>query len=528
MRKWLYLPLALFLAAATSTVFAQNQVLRAALPNCSVMSTLATTCAHPLDSTVMSTLAEIKWTGDGLQPLLATSWSTPDGGKTWIIHLRHGVKWQDGAPFTAADVVFTFNTYANPKVGSRWSGKVGSVEGYKAFQAGQADHLTGIKALDNYTVQVTLSQANPNWMKLEQPYVVILPKHILGKVAPDKIISDPFWTHRVGTGPFIWKSYVPGESVTLVRNPNYFLGAPKLDKIVFTNYASASAELAALQSGALDEITYEASILPVTDIGHYQSLPNITVVPENSGAPIYIRINAKDPAFKDVRVREAMMYAINREGIIKSLFNGQTQIRNSLFTANWATAKDLNPYPYDPAKAKALLKAAGYDTSKTHDFIYYYSDTLTQNVVTAIQAYLAQVGIKVAPRHVSPATINQMYQNGSFELGYVALGQGLDPSTAEPAVQCGSLIALGYCNKQVDQLFAKGLSVSGRTARAPIYQQISKILNKQLPGIWLWQQVRPLAFSNRVVGPAEHWKQQPVIFFNMPVYNQIQDWYVKP
>lgn len=527
MKKLLYLPLALFLLLAASPVFAQNQVLRAALPNCTVMSTLATTCAHPLDSAVMSPLAEIKWTGDGLQPMLAVSWNTTDGGKTWTIDLRHGVKWQDGAPFTAADVVFTFNTYANPKVGSRWSSKVGSVEGYKAFQAGTADHLSGIVAVDDYTVRVTLSQPNPNWMRLEQPYVVILPKHILGNVAPDKIISDPFWTHRIGTGPFKWESYVPGESVTLVKNPDYFLGAPKLDKIIYTNYASASAELAALQSGALDEITYEASILPVTDIAHYQALPNVTVVPENSGAPIYIRINFKDPDFADVRVREAMMYAINRAGIIKSLFKGQTQVRNSLFTADWATASDLNPYPYDPAKAKELLKAAGYDTSKTHDFVYYYSDTLTQNVITAIQAYLAQVGIKIAPRHVSPATINQMYMDGSWQLGYVALGQGLDPSTAEPAIQCGSVLSMGYCNKEVDSLFTKGMSVSGRAARAPIYQQISTILNKELPGIWLWQQVRPLAFSNRVVGPAEHWKQQPVILFNMPVYNQIEDWYVK-
>src|SRR5690606_18914675 len=244
----------------------------------------------------------------------------------------------------------------------------------------------------------------------------------------------------------------------------------------------------------------------------------------NSGAPIFFRLNVQTPGLDDARVRQAMMYAIDRQGILDSLFGGAADVRNSLFTQDWATADDLNTYPYDPERARELLAEAGYDTSRTFDFVYYYGDSLTADVITAIQAYLAEAGINVAPRLVDPATINQMYADDTWEIGYVALGHGLDPSAAQPAVACGSQISVHFCNEEVDALFAQGLAQGDMADRAATYQQISRILNEEAPGVWLWQQARPLAFSDRFVGPTERWQEQPVILFNMPVYNEIEKW----
>lgn len=518
------LPILLLGALVSSFGLAQEKVYRSAFPACTVLSSLATTCAHRLDASVMQPLAAIKWTADELQPLLAESWSTDDGGLSWTIDLREGVTWHDGEPFTADDVVFSFNVYADPEVGSRWSSKVASVAGYDAVQSGEADSLSGVEAVDDLTVRITLSSANPNWMLLEQSFVVMFPEHILGEVPRAELINDGFWTDRVGTGPFKWDRYVPGETVEVVAYGDYFLGRPNLDRIVYTNFADSASMLAAIESGELDELPFEASILPVTDIERYDGIEGVTVVPLNSGAPIFFRINHETPGLDDVLVRQAMMHAIDRQGIIDSLFGGAAPIRNSLFTQDWATADDLDPYQYDPERARELLAEAGFDGSRTYDFVYYYGDSLTADIVTAIQAYLAEAGINIAPRLVDPATINQMYADDSFELGYVALGHGLDPSAAQPAVACGSQISLHYCNEQVDELFAQGLAQGDLADRTATYQEISRILNAELAGIWLWQQVRPLAFSESFTGPIEHWQEQPVILFNMPVYNEIEKW----
>src|SRR5690606_10758281 len=238
----------------SSAGFAQEVVYRSAFPACTVLSSLMTTCAHRLDASVMQPLAAIKWTADGLQPLLAESWSTDDEGLTWTIDLREGVTWHDGEPFTAADVVFSFDVYADPAVASRWSSKVASVAGYAAFQAGEADSLSGVEAVDDHTVRVTLAAANPNWMLLEQSFVVILPEHVIGSVPRAELPTDGFWTNRVGTGPFKWDRYVPGETVEVVAYDDYFLGRPNIDRIVYTNFADSASMLAAIESGELDEL----------------------------------------------------------------------------------------------------------------------------------------------------------------------------------------------------------------------------------------------------------------------------------
>lgn len=514
----------LCIGALSSIGLAQEVVYRGGFRACSILSSLATTCAHPIDTAVQHPLAAIKWTADELMPLLATDWATDDG-TIWTINLRQGVKWHDGEPFTAADVVFSYNAYANPQVASRWSGKLSEIAGFDDFQAGRADSLSGVVALDDYTIQITLSQADQTWMLLQQPYVVIIPVHLLGDVPPTELSDHPFWSNRVGTGPFMWESYNPGVTITLVKNPDYFLGAPLIDRIEYITYDDASAHLAALESGAIDEFTYETAVLPVTDIDRYDSLPGITVVPANAGLPLKLRVNHNNPVLQDVRVRQAMLYAIDRQGIVDSLYGGTVDVSNSLFTANWALAADLEPYAYNPEKARELLREANYDTSQSFDLVYSYSDTLSIDAITAIQAYLADVGIKVAPRLIDSATQNSMSLDGSWELGYVSNGQGLDPDNASVEVRCGELLALGYCNERVDQLFREGLSSADQAVRAASYQEISRIMNTDAVEIWLWQQVRPLAFSDRFVGPLEHWQEAPVILFNLPFYNEMEKWH---
>ena len=145
------------------------------------VGTLWTTCGRRLDEAFLQGLAEVKWTADGVQPLLAESWDVEEDGKGFVFHLREGVKWHDGAPFTADDVVFSFNIFANPAVSSTYAAKLADVLGYDEFKAGTATELAGVTKVDDKTVRVELKSAAPLWVELQQISISILPNHILGK-----------------------------------------------------------------------------------------------------------------------------------------------------------------------------------------------------------------------------------------------------------------------------------------------------------------------------------------------------------
>ena len=524
---------AALLSAAASLFLAhgalaqQGGTLRTAMrTGCIEMGTLHTTCGHRLDETVLQGLVHVLWTGDGVKPMLAESWSTPDAGKTFIFKLRPGVKWHDGVPFTAQDVVFSLNLYANPKVGSPWSQKLSAVSGYAQFQSGAASGLTGVSAPDDMTVRIELDSAKPAWVELQLISISIVPQHILGAVAPQDIRGNRFWINRVGTGPFIWKAYASDQYVEVVRNPDYFLGAPRLDRIVYQIYKDISPIITALETQEVDAMSYEGGGVPVSELPRLEKLPHLTVLPNMSGGlPTYLQFNLANPRFADVRVRQAMLYAIDRKAIIETVKQGSGELSNTMFPQAWARASDLEPYDYNPDKARLLLKAAGWDPAKPVDFIYYYGDQMNVDTVVAIQSYLADVGVSITPRLLDPASINQVYADGSFELGLFANGMGLDPSLGSPMVVCGSKpLSLGYCNHEVDALFDQGLSTADRAERTRIYQQISRIMNRELPKGWLFNETRPLAFNKRVAGLSEHFSQQPLLFFNLPVYNEVEKW----
>ena len=460
--------------------------------------------------------------------MLAESWETPDDGRTWIFQLREGVTWHDGQPFTAADVVFSLNLYANPNVASPWSSKLNAVDGYGAFQDGSADALSGVTALDDSTVQIVLTSAQPAWVNLQLIAISVVPMHILGDVAPDEIRGHRFWINRVGTGPFVWNAYRSDQFVEIVSNPDYFMGAPKLDRIVYQIFADIPSLVTALELQEVDAMSYEGGGIPIPELPRLQALNYLTVLPDfSAGLPTYIQINLDDPRFSDVRVRQAILHAIDRQAIIDTIKSGTGELSNTIFPHEWARADDLEPYAFDPEMARSLLAEAGWDSSDSIDFIYYYRDQMNVDSVTAIQSFLADVGINIVPRQLDPASINQVYADGTFQLGLFANGMGLDPSQGAGIVTCNSRpLALGYCNEEVDRLFEQGLQSADRDVRAEAYKEISRIVNRELPKAWLWNEVRPLAFNNRVVGLPQSFVEQGIVIFNHAVYNQVEQWYV--
>ncbi len=492
------------------------------------VGTLWTTCGRRIDEAFLQGLAQVKWTADGVEPLLAESWEMDEDAQAFVFHLREGVTWHDGEPFTADDVVFSFNIFANPAVGSTYASKLAAVKGYEEFQAGTATELAGVTKIDDMTVRVELSSPSPLWVDLQQISISMLPEHILGSVAPDQLRTNGYWKNMVGTGPFVMTKFVDDQYIEGVANENYFLGKPKLDKIVFQIYADTAAILNALEAGELDATPYEGGGIPLDQVQRFEAMPHLTVLGNmDAGLPTFIMLNLEDPDFAKQEVREAMMYAIDRDAIMETIRLNLGQISNTMFPGEWARPTDLEPYAYDPAKAAELLATAGWDSSRKIDFLYYYNDQVNKDIVVAIQAYLAAVGINIEPRLVDGAGFNQALVDKTFQAGYAANGQGLDPSLGALITKCGTQRAMTYCNERVDELFDLGLTVAERDARAPYYHEISTILNEELPKLWLWYDVRPMGFNSRIVGLAQHFSEQPLLMFDIPIYNEIHTWYTE-
>lgn len=488
-------------------------------------SSLFTGTAHRLDYYVLHPLVAINWKGE-LQPLLAESWEMLEGGRVWLLHLRQGVKWHDGALFTAKDVLFSFDVYVDPKVGSRRHYWLEHVVGYDEFRAGTASRLIGVTALDDFTVRVELKEPMPLWIRLYLVYIIMFPEHILGNVPREQLIGHEFWSHRIGTGPFKWVEYVEGQYILLERNEDYFLGAPQLEYLVLRFYSDAASFIAALEKGEIDALPYETAIIPLDEVERLDALPNIDVLPITTGMANFIRFNHSRPEWADVRVRQAIRYAINVEEILETLAHGYAEPAYTIFWDKWCIPDDLITYEYNPEKARQLLTEAGWDPNREVDFIYEYRDSFTLSVLQAIQSYLADVGIKIVPRRVDPGVSISLWAKGEFDAGYFGFGAH-DPALLSAAFQGDLYQSGGYHNERALELFKKAASFATNAERAPYYQEIARIANEELPCVWLWYAPRPLAFNRRVWGPYEHWKEQGRIYFNMPVYNEIEKWYIK-
>ena len=218
------------------------------------------------------------------------------------------------------------------------------------------------------------------------------------------------------------------------------------------------------------------------------------------------------------------MYAIDIDAILENLYPGAIKA-TTIFPQRWTWTESLNQYDYNPELAKQLLAEAGY-SGKTHNLVYTQTDTLTQNLLVAVQQYWAAVGVNVTLQRIDAAATTALLLSGDFDMGLSGTGMGLDPSLAETLIGGGALLAQGYNNPRVNELLSLGKSFAEESKRQPIYAEISEIINREIPRVFLWFDIRDLGFSKKVVGPAEHYSEQGTILFNMGVYNEITSWYV--
>ncbi|GGD88008.1 ABC transporter substrate-binding protein [Rhizobium anhuiense] len=410
---------------------------------------------------------------------LASSYEVSPDQMTYTFKLADA-KWHDGKPFTAKDAKFTIGRAMDVKSGS--------------VLAARLKGISSVEAPDDHTVVIKLSAPSSSLLDT-MTKVMMLPEHALSSIPADQLAKNTWWsTTPIGTGPFKFTKYVSDQYVELAANTDYRGGKPALERVINRYFANPAAAIAALRSGEI-QFTYVDS----NDVPTFKDNKDFKVIEGDSFVVNYLGFNHDSPLWKDVRVRKAVMHAINRDAIIQSLYGGAAKPANCAYVAEQLIPPDIDTYAYDPEKAKQLLTDAGWDQingAKPITLLTYYTTPLATNVLAAVQAMLAQVGINIVPRAVDAPTYNSIVLNATpdiaqFQMVYAGLQNGPDAGSINvglnekqipPAGPNVARVRMPDLTKALDSALAEPDSAKRNTA----YQDVCKVMNTNLPWATLW------------------------------------------
>jgi peptide/nickel transport system substrate-binding protein len=444
---------------------------------------------------------DVKYTA--LMGELAEDWSVSDDNLTWTFNLRKGVKWHDGTDFTADDVAFSLEVCLDPAAGGcTQASQLGALKGGKDFIDGKATTIPGIEVVDASTIKLTTATPNAALADtLAETYM--LQKASLGAVPRDQVGKGDYWTTKaIGTGPFKLSNYEAGQFMELSRNDDYWRGAPLLEKLIRREFKDPATALLSFDKGEID-----FAYVTADEVEREEGNENAIVIPGPSQVDNAITMNpAKNPAFGNPKFRQAIMYAINRESIIENLYKGAAKPVSCLYGNPKFTPADIEPYAYDPEKAKALLAEAGIDPASLGTIVMdtYYNDQLSLDVMTAFQQDLAAVGINIEIQQMDgPSWTKRYYEDGASEMSFIGGANGADGHRAYQYYHTSSLWPKGgnnykFSNAELDALLEAGVAEMDASKRPAIYQQACKIMSEELPWTYMWETVRYGIVSKRI------------------------------
>jgi len=425
-----------------------------------------------------------------LEPVgaLAEAWEVSDDGLTWTFSLREGVEWHDGEAFTADDVAFTYELHMHEEGNSSYGGDL-------------LAKIADIEVIDPLTVAFTLPQPYADFA-VDVAVYSIVPEHIWAGVAPADVINDPGSTGEdatrvVGTGPFVFEEWVTNDHATATANESYWAGAPHLDEYIYKVVPDSTAAIQQLRTG---EIDWFADV-PGSAVAELEGA-DVDVTVSETTAFMFYGYNldeARTPLFQEPAVRQALLYALDREAMVDALLEGYGAVAvGTMPILSWAYNPDEieNPYPYDPDLAQKMLDESGWVTGldgvREKDgerlaFTMHVDSSNPEQVayVTAIQEFWAEIGVEMTPEpEPFPALVERI--SVTFDYDTVLIGLGWGASADQAAMfACDSYGAgfnvMRYCNEEVDALLAEALAEPDQTTRIEMYTEYQNLLLADLP-----------------------------------------------
>ncbi len=431
-------------------------------------------------------------------PELASSIARSDDGLTFTFVLRDGVTFHDGRPFTSADAKYTLDTV----LASTFAKATSFFEG---SGANKTAYVKSIVAPDAHTLIISL---NKQWTGLLPNLVAI------AMIPKDSYESEK--THPLGTGPFKFKSYDQVQQIVdLEANQSYWDGPSKIPALRVRVISESNAMQAELQSGRVDIAPLATSLSPdaIKSLGQNA---NLTVQQFEGSNLNLLTFNTTEAPLDNVKVRQAIAYAIDRESIIRDLVLNQGAIAHSILpVASWAYAKPLT-YEFDPGKAKQLLDEAGFRDpdgdgpqmrwAKSLLFRISGSSAAARQYAGVIQNYLKNVGVPVAIETSEFNTMRQQVQNGQFQVNYSQwVGGNQDPifyhdlfATSEIATPNRGLNRSRYSNPELDKILDEAKNTYDHAIAGPLYAKAQEIISRDVPVFPLWYQANMVIAKKNV------------------------------
>lgn len=483
-----------------------------------------------------------------LEPRLAESITLADDGLTWTIKLRSDALWQDGEPVVADDVVYVLDTMCSGKTNppSRLN-EYATIVDCEAYRDGDAEGVTGVTKVDDQTVQIVTTK--PNAALLYQLAAMLpVPSHFWQDVEPEKLIEHPRWLDNpIGSGPFKMTSFEGDQSIEFEAFDDYYLGRPYLDKII-VRIAPYDSALAALEAGEVDLVTYLDSL----DAERLATNENITIESTAETRTWGLFFHWYQEPLRDVRVRQALIMAMNREAYNAAVLGGRGNVNvKSWYTpGTWPANPDIPADKYDPEAAKALLEEAGFDfENTTMGIVVLPANEPRARIGEFFQANLAEIGVKAEIIPIQESVITEEWFNQRdkiwFTIAYIGGTTSNNPYAWWQILRYDSPTNWGFygCNfvdqsmlngqtaleacgnyqygsPELDALMDQALAIADPDEAAPIMWQIDEMLHEDPPGIMVVGPVTIHAWNSNLHG------RPPGDEYDLQVWFKPEQWWL--
>lgn len=423
---------------------------------------------------------------------LAAQYPVSPDGKTYLVTLRDA-KFSDGTPITAPDVKASYELYLHPKYPTTPPALL-EIAGGPEYKAGKGSSVTGITVVNSRTIRFILNRPYPFFYE-QIGSAPILPAKALAGIDVARLQESPFTRKPIGAGPYRLADWRERESITFDASPSYWGGVPTLPRVVLKLIPEDATVLAELRAGNIDA----GRILPEA-YRSFQRDAQVNVLRVPGDTFYWFAPNFRLPMFQDVRVRQAMAYAINRPEMLRALYQGLGTVPQSpIHPSLWQFDKSIKGYTYDPAKAKQLLAEAGWTPGpdgvlqkggQRFKFKYgFLAGKEYQNQALLVQQYLRAIGMDVEVeahergdffgRYFSPA--------GNIEVVGIAWFNLLFPPQSElednfKSTGSGAKV-LGYSNPELDKLLDQAILTRDRARQKALYSQIQQLILQDVPHV---------------------------------------------
>ena len=418
---------------------------------------------------------EVKDGKSEIGPSLAKSWDISEDGKTYILHLMEGVKFHNGEDFKADDVVYSLNRIVTVQ-GAVNSSFVSQIEGFDELANGVATELSGVKAIDDYTIEIKLKEPYAGFMASLAAAPVSILDEKTTTMAGDKFGIEPEFT--VGTGPFKLKEWKLNEGIELVKNENYWKEAPKIDGVEIKVVPDTETQNIMYRNGELDilDLDYMVDYIPTYK---QEFKDNLVFVPRVGIT--YFTFNENIEPLNNVNIRKALSMAIDRQAIVDSMYNGTASIENGIFPKGLiGHNENIEAIEYNTEKAKEILAAEGYPNGFDMEIaIDSASSDTTKSVLEIISEQLSEIGVNASLKTYDESTwlaTRKAGELGSFMSiwtadyndpdNFIYTFFGTDENT--------KLRSLNYKDKEVIDRVAKARAIINEDERIKEYQALEK------------------------------------------------------